>query len=266
LASSIRRASRDTAQYLVGVTRGDLGVIGVQSGRYIRYTPVSTVLVDTYPKSLALLVLAVGLGGLIGVPLGLAAATHSGSRTSSAILTISVLGMSVPSFLLAALVQLIEVVWHRRTQLRLIPVGGFGWDLHLVIPVLVLSARPIAQTVRVAYLSFSDVLVQPHLLTARAKGLLPRVVRNRHVWRNAAVPVMSSLGLSLRHALSSLPVVEYFVGWPGMGRRLLDVVRAGQAEGVVGLALAFGLTIMLVNSALDALYRRLDPRIGGQAS
>ena len=95
---------------------------------------------------------------------------------------------------------------------RLVPVGGFGRDGHLVIPVLVLAARPIAHLARLAYLSLSDVLGQEYIRTAEAKGLYRQMILHVHASPNAAVPILTGLSVSLRFSLGSLPVVEYSWG------------------------------------------------------
>ena len=88
-----------------------------------------------------------------------------------------------------------------------------------------------------------------------------RGVIYNHTLRNLAVPLLTAVGVSLRFALGSLPVVEYFFGWPGLGDRLLTAINAGQTPVVVTLALALGLTFVLVNLLLDVSYRFVDPRL-----
>jgi peptide/nickel transport system permease protein len=244
------------------MARGDLGTIALPSamGR-MRSVRVGELLADTYPKSMGLLFLALLVAATVGVPLGVFSALRRHTPLSTGAMTLTLLGISVPSFTVAALLQVLEIHWFRRFGFRLVPVGGFGWDLHLVIPTLVLAARPLAQLARVAHMTFVDILDAPYMQTAHAKGLLKRIVLYRHAYPNAAVPLLTALGVSLRFSLSSLPVVEYLIGWPGIGAALLSAVRHRQAPGVAGMALALGLTFMLVNLLLDLLYRLVDPRL-----
>jgi len=179
-------------------------------------------------------------------------------------MTATILGISLPSFTVAALLQIAEIYWYRTFGFRLVPVGGFGWDAHLVIPTLVLAARPVAHLARIAYMAFSDVLEQDYMRTAHAKGLSRRLVMRAHAYPNAAVPLLTGLGVSLRFSLGSLPVVEYFLGWPGIGAALLNAISSRQATAVAGLSLALGLTFMVVNLLIDILYRYFDPRLRAQ--
>jgi ABC-type dipeptide/oligopeptide/nickel transport system permease component len=266
LTSHLRYGISATGQYVRGLVRGNWGVIGVQRSRQVRFVPVWEVLASAYPKSLGLLFIALLFSASIGIPLGVAAALQRHSGWSIGALSLTLVGISLPTFLVAALLQTLEILWYRATGTRLISVGGYGWDLRLVVPTLVLGARPLAVLMRVSYMSFSSALEEDYVNTARAKGLPRRAITWGHVFPNAAMPILTALGVSLRFALGSLPVVEYFVGWPGIGVRLLETIRAGQAQGVAGLALALGLTIMGINLALDIAYRLMDPRLREKAA
>jgi ABC-type dipeptide/oligopeptide/nickel transport system permease component len=107
----------------------------------------------------------------------------------------------------------------------------------------------------------SEAAHQDYVRTAWAKGLPARQVWGEHVLPNAMVPILTALGVSLRFSLGSLPVVEYFFGWPGLGATLLDAIRMRHTNLVIILALALGLTFMLINLLLELAYRFLDPRM-----
>jgi peptide/nickel transport system permease protein len=177
------------------------------------------------------------------------------------LLTTSLLGVSLPTFFVALALQVLEITWYNRTGVRLVPVGGFGWDSHLILPALVLAARPLAQLARITFTALSDVAQQDFVRTAEAKGLHKRLVFREHILPNAAVSILTAIGVSLRFSLGSLPVVEYFFGWPGLGATLLNAIRSRQLDLVLGLALALGLTFMLFNLALEVAYRIADPRL-----
>ncbi|MBN1399739.1 MAG: ABC transporter permease [Anaerolineae bacterium] len=264
LTSDLRYGISATRQYVRGLLRGDWGTIRVQRGRNVSSLPVGALLASAYPKSLGLLAIALLFSASIGVPLGVAAALQRHSGWSLGVLSLTLVGISLPTFLIAALLQTLEILWYRATGTRLFAVGGYGWDLRLVVPTLVLGARPLAMLMRVSYMSFTDALEQDYVNTARAKGLSRRAITWSHVYPNAAMPILTALCVSLRFALGSLPVVEYLVGWPGLGVRLLETIRAGQTQGVAGLALALGLTIMGINLVLDIAYRLMDPRLREQ--
>ena len=256
-----RYAAQQTVRYVRNLSHGDLGTILIRRGTQ---TAVGDTIADTYPKSMGLLLIALFVAAAIGLPIGVSAAVHRHSALSLGTMTLTLLGISLPSFSVAALLQIAEIYWYRSFGFRLVPVGGFGWDAHLVIPTLVLAARPLAYLARIAYMTFSEILDQDYIRTAHSKGLSQSRVMQDHAYPNAAVPILTGLGVSLRFSLGSLPVVEYFLGWPGIGAALLDAIRNQQAVGVAGMALALGLTFMLIDLLLDVLYRYVDPRLEEQ--
>jgi len=255
------QALTQTARYLSRLVQGDWGTMLVPRGRQTRSVTVGSVLGDAYPKSIILIVLALIIAGGVGIPIGVFAALNRYTPFSLGTMTWTLLGISLPSFSVAALLQLAEITWYRAFGFALLPSGGFGWDAHLVIPSLVLAARPLAYLARIAYLTFDEILDQDYMRTARAKGLLKGMILRAHAYPNAWVPLLTGLSISLRFALGSLPVVEYFLGWPGLGAAVLNAIRSQQSEGVAGMALALGWTFMAPNLLLDILYRRVDPRL-----
>ncbi|MEZ4559556.1 MAG: ABC transporter permease [Caldilineaceae bacterium] len=188
---------------------------------------------------------------------------HAGGITAGAdlLLLLSIVGVSAPSFFVALLLQRAAIHWTQFTGKSLLPVGGFGWDAHIWLPALVLAARPLAQITRMTFISVSEVLAQDYIRTARGKGLQDSVTLVRHVLRNAAPPILTTAGVSLRFALSSLPVVELFFGWPGAGYMLIKGIAAGDAPLTVTLLVCFGIVFLMLNLALDLGYRLLDPRL-----
>jgi len=130
-----------------------------------------------------------------------------------------------------------------------------------VLPVLVLAARPVAQITRIAFVSVRQVLGQDYVRTARSKGLRGARVLAVHVLRNAAIPVLTTVGVSLRFSLSSLPLVEFYFAWPGAGFTLLKGIAQRDDNLTVALVLSLALFFILVNLALDLLYRLIDPRL-----
>jgi ABC-type dipeptide/oligopeptide/nickel transport system permease component len=217
----------------------------------------------TLARSGGLLLLALALATVVGVPLGIAAALSRRERGGPLVLFLSILGISIPSFLLAMVFGVLNIQIHRRFGVPALPPNGFGWDAHIVMPALVLAARPLAQIVQITYVSVSDILGQDYIRVAQAKGLGRRVVLNRHALRNALVPILTTLGTSLRLSLASLPVVEFFFLWPGVGLTLLLAIELGNASLVADLIVAIGLVFLVVNLALESIYPLLDPRLGG---
>ncbi len=212
-------------------------------------------------NSIALLVLSMAVGGLAGGALGLAAAAARRPGVSLGLVMLSILGISAPSFFLGMSLQYLEINWYKATGIRLVPVGGFGWDVHLVLPVLVLAARPIAQVARLTYVRVAASMDEDYVRTAHAKGLTPRRVWGVHIAPNVISTVLTAMGTSLRFSLSSLPVVEYMFGWPGAGQAMLNMLRTGQRHGAAILVIAMGAFFIAVNLLLDVVYRAADPRL-----
>jgi len=254
-------AASDTFSYLGRLLRGNLGDTYRVVGRRRVPIPVSSVVADTYVKSMGLLLVSLVVASMVGVVTGMLGAVWERSPLSLVLLTSTLLGISLPSFFTALVLQVVEITVYQRTGTRLVPVGGFGWDTHLVLPALVLAARPLAQIARITYLTLTDAARQDYVRTARAKGLPGRSVWTEHILPNASVPILTSLGVSLRFSLGSLPVVELFFGWPGLGASLLTAVRSQQTTLVVTSALALGLTFMGVNLLLGVVNRVVDPRL-----
>ncbi len=251
-------AWRQTRTFMADAAQGDLGTIETRRGEI----PVRQILTDTYVNSMGLIAAALGLAVVIGLLAGFMAALSKRIPLAFLILTVTILGISVPSFFAAILLQLGEKEWVRLFGYPLVAMGGFGWDYqHMLLPVLVLAARPVAYLTRSTFSELNQVMSQDYIRTAWAKGWSLRGVVYNHTLRNLAVPVLTAIGVSLRFALGSLPVVEYFFGWPGLGDRLLTAIDAGQTPVVVTLALALGLTFVLVNLLLDISYRMIDPRL-----
>lgn len=212
-------------------------------------------------RSIVLLVGSIGIAFFLGLALGLNAAL-SKRKISSGILTVlSVLGVSTPSFLLAMLFWVVNIQYYRITGNPALPSAGFGWDTHMIMPILVLAMRPMAQIAQVAYVTFSDVLRQDYIRTAEAKGLSNRVVRNRHALRNLLIPIFTTVGTSLRFSLASLPVVELFFNWPGVGSALIEAIDLGETALILDLLLSLGLFFLLVNLIIEIFFPVVDPRL-----
>jgi len=250
-------AWNQTRSFLKDAAHGDFGTISARRAQI----PVKDILADTYNKSMGLLLAALAVASFIGLIAGTIAALSKRSWTVLPLLTVTVLGISTPTFFAALLLQLINIRIIDVFHVRLAYMGGFGWDKHMVLPTLVLAARPVAYITRSVYISLTQELTEDYVRTARAKGLNQRQVVSWHAMRNTAVPVLTAIGVSLRFALGSLPIVEYFFAWPGMGARLLEAIQAGQTNVVATLALALGLTFLIVNLCLDIVYRFVDPRL-----
>ena len=176
-------------------------------------------------------------------------------------LLVSVLGTSLPSFLLAMLLWIVNIQLHNRFDTPLLPLTGSGLDAHIILPALVLMARPLAQIAQVTYVTLQDIMRQDFVRVAYAKGRSRSGVVTGHALKNAAIPVMTTMGASLRYSLASLPIVESFFLWPGIGLLLLDAIRLGNAPLVTDLIASLGFLFLLLNLLLDFMYPWIDARL-----
>ena len=254
------QSAGESLVYVGNALRGDLGVTQPRSVAF-RSQPVTDVLPIALSRSLGLLAVTFLISIAIGVPLGVAAALRRHSRVATGILIISFVGVSMPSFFAALFLQMAAIQYTRTFGQAIVPVGGFGWDKHLVLPMLVLAARPIAQLTRVTFVSVSEVLDRDFVRVAHSKGLRRSYILLRHIFRNAAVPILTTIAVLLRFSLSSLPVVEVYFGWGGMGQNLLQAIFNVDKSLTTALLISLGLLFILVNLILDISYTLIDPRL-----
>jgi len=217
---------------------------------------------NAFLNSAVLLAIALGGSALIGLPLGAFAALTRRKKLVTPLLFLVLIGISTPVFFSGFLLQQIEIFYLFFFGRSLVSVAGFGWDIdHMLLPILVLSARPIAYLTRQTFLAVDRVMEEHFIQTAYAKGLGRRYTVVVHALRNVAIPILTAIGVSLRFSLGSLPIIEFLFLWPGMGLRLLQAINNRQAAVVVTLTLMIGLTILGINFLLDITYRIVDPRI-----
>ena len=230
--------------------------------------PAIKVVGELFLNSAGLLLTSLLIAGFLGIFFGAAAALTRRKNITPVILLISVLGISTPSFLMAMLLQIINVDFIRWVNLSktILPPQGFGWDLHLVLPALVLSARPLAQIMQVTHLSLSQALEEDYVRTARSKGARLTRVIFRHIFRNTLIPILNTLSASLRFSLASLPVVESFFLWPGIGMTILDALTQDNPFLVTDLFLSLGALFLLINLSLEILFPLINPKLQNQNS
>ncbi len=262
---AVQSAVPKTFDYIGRLVNGELGLSQAASMTQVPLS-VAEVVPALLGRSLGLLGAALLTATGVALPLGIWAARHRQSSWSLTTILASIVGVSVPSFFAALLLQWAVIRLTQTVGRTLLPVGGYGWDVHLILPTLVLAARPIAQITRVTFVSVGEALDQPHVRTARSKGLRDRYLLVNHVLRNAAIPVLTTMGLSLRFSLSSLPLVEFFFSWPGMGFHLLRSISRQDDNLTVILFLCLGTLFILVNLGLEMIYRFIDPRMRESAS
>lgn len=223
--------------------------------------PAFRLVFDTLLTSAGLLFISLGLALVVGIALGIIAAVSRSKFFSGLIVLLSTLGISTPSFFLGMLLWMANIQVHRTFAIKVLPSAGFGWDLHLIMPVLVLAMRPLAQIAQVTYVSITDIIHQDYIRTAYSKGLRSGVVYMRHALTNTLIPILTTLGTSLRFSLASLPVVELFFSWPGVGLTLLQAIDKGMSSLVIDLIISLGVFFLLVNLAIEIFFPLIDARL-----
>ena len=258
--SAFSMAVTSTGIYLGRLMTGDLGYTAKSSFSLLP-VPIIEILPEIAKRSLGLLFAALTIAVLIGVPLGIWAAVRR--NTPWALMTIvgSIAGISMPSYFAALLLQIAAIKLTQHFGRTVLPAGGFGWDLRLLFPAIVLALRPLAQITRVTFISVSEVFSYEYVRTAKSKGLGARRVLLWHVLRNALLPILTTISLSLRFSLSSLPVVEFFFGWQGLGYHLLSSISSHDDDFTIAMLLCLGLLFIVVNFLLDISYFFIDPRL-----
>jgi len=240
------------------VFRGDLGV-----SVYME-TTVAEVVVTKFPVTLAIAVATVLIAAGVGIPLGIIAAVKRLTWIDQAISTVSIMGLSVPSFWLGLNLMLVFAVW-----LRWFPTGGcvpasegfFPFLKSIFLPSFALGIKWSALVVRMTRSCMLEILGRDFMQTARAKGLRESVVVLKHGFRNAVIPIVTVLGLVFGLALGGAIIIETVFSIPGIGRLLVFSIARRDYSVVQGIILIIGLNFTAVNLLVDLTYGMIDPRI-----
>lgn len=213
-------------------------------------------------NSAVLLVLACALALGIGIPFGFWIGL-SGPRALAALVraTTSV-GITFPAFFLAFLLQLVAIALAQLAQRTVLPVYGYGLDLHIVLPTLALALAPLAYATRLVALSAEDVERRDFVRTARAKGMTERIVIYRHIAANMVGIVGESALGAVRLALGGLVIVEFLLVWPGLGLLILRAANVQDVPVFLGGVAVLALAFLAVELGLDALTRRTGRTAG----
>jgi peptide/nickel transport system permease protein len=239
------------ARFLSRLGRLDLGVSYAYPGK-----PVGELLAGAVSTSLLLGVLAVAVALAIGLPLGIVAALRPGTWVDRLARGVTLVGIAVPFFVVAAVLVLVFSL-----RLGWLPVSGWGQSRHLVLPVVVLTLRPMAYIMRVTRLAVSQVLVEDFIRTARAKGLGPGAIVLRHALHNAAITIATTAGLSLSLAFTGAFVTETIFAVPGMGRATVTAILQRDYPTIQAVVMLYTLLFLALNLVMDCLYAVLDPRV-----
>lgn len=268
--------------YMSDLAQGDLGE-ALSNGE-----TVAANLEEAFPATLELALAALAISILVGVPLGVIAAARRGRFVDHVSRLIAILGVALPVFVIG--IVLLLLLYY---ELGIFPSGGrvstevvaahplrqvtglitvdalLAGNLrvfvdalwHLALPAFALSLATVARVVRTTRTSMVEVLREPYVATARAKGVPERRVIWRHALRNALIPVATIVGISFGYLLGGALLVEQIFDWPGLGSYALTSIRQLDYNSIQGITLIATLAFVLVNLAVDLLYARLDPRI-----
>ena len=244
--------------WLAQLSRGDLGV------SIFSNLPVSQLILQRVEPTLSLALLTLFIAIFVAVPLGILAAWQAGTWIDRTVMAFSVLGFSMPVFVLGY-----GLIYIFSLKLGLFPVQGFVSVsdgmlpfLHrLILPSITLSVIFIALFARITRASILEILNEDYIRTARAKGLGDPSILSRHALPNAAVPIITVIGIGFALLIGGVVVTESVFNIPGLGRLTVDAVLRRDYPVIQGIILVFSALYVLVNLIIDILYVALDPRI-----
>lgn len=244
--------------WIGNLLRGELGI------SIFSNLPVTTLMAQRVEPTVALACTTLALILVVAVPLGTIAAWKANSWIDRSIMIAAVLGFSIPVFVLAYILIYIFAI-----RFGWLPVQGYvspSTDLlsfarHMVLPTVALSGFLIALIARMTRASVREVLDEDYIRTAHAKGLTERAVLMRHALRNAAVPIVTMIGIAVAILLSGVVVTETVFNIPGLGRLVVDAILKRDYPIIQGLIIVFSFVYIVINLIVDVIYTALDPRI-----
>lgn len=236
--------------YFARIAGGDFGIS--LSDR----TPTLELIADALPNTLRLAIASFGLGLLLGIPLGIVSALHRNKPIDRFVMSFAVFGFSIPNFFLGMLLILLFSL-----HLRLLPSAGGDTPLHIILPAITLGTHFAGTFARFTRSSMLEFLNKQFMTAARARGVSRR---RRIVWHalpNAAIPIVTIIGLKLGSLVAGSIVVETVFAWPGIGRLLVNAVSSRDLALVQAILILVACSMVLVNLLVDLLYGVIDPRV-----
>ena len=252
--------------FLANAVQGDFGISLRQA------TPVSQLFAERFPATLELALVAAALALLVGIPMGVYAALRRGTFLSQLFMTVSLLGVSLPTFLIGILLILVFAV-----QLGWFPsfgrgevtqLGGWstglltakGWQ-HITLPAVTLAIFQLTLIMRLVRAEMLEVLRTDYIKFARARGLTDRAVHFGHALKNTLVPVMTITGLQLGGLIAFAIITETVFQWPGMGLLFIQAVTFADIPVMAAYLCLIALIFVVINLVVDLLYFAVDPRL-----
>ena len=240
-------------QYFDFARRAAVGDFG---DSYIIKKPAIDLVFERVPATLQLALVGMGIGILIAIPVGIISAYRPYSLIDNIATIIAVAGQAMPIYWLGLMLILLLSV-----QFQLLPASGYGTPQHIILPAFCLGVFTAPIAMRLIRSGMLDVLSQDYVRTARAKGLSERLTLRRHALKNAAIPLVTLIGLDLPRFLSGAIVVESIFAWPGMGRLFWEHAEKTDIPVLMAVMLFTSILVVLCNLLADVGYAYLDPRI-----
>ncbi len=239
--------------YLGNVVQGDFGGSIRQRG-----VPAMDLVLERYPATLRLALTALAFSVLLATIFGIISAVKRYSVLDNVVMFLALFGQSVPNFWLGIMLILIFAV-----NLGWLPSQGFGDGdpRYLILPMLALAATPLARLTRLVRSGMLEILGQDYIRTARAKGLREGMVVVRHALKNAAIPLVTIIGLDMGALLGGAVVTETIFAWPGVGLLVIESINGRDFPVVQAAVFVIATSFVLINLAVDLIYTWLDPRV-----
>lgn len=252
--------------FLDGALHGNLG------NSFVHHEPAITLILQRLPATLELAFSAMILAVLIGLPLGLVAGLFPNHAVSKAIMTISIVGFSVPTFwigLILIMVFSVQLGWLPASgRGQTVEVFGIPWSFltinglrHLILPAFALSLFKISLVIRLTRAGVREIMPMDFIKFARAKGLSPIRIVRVHLLKNIMIPLITVLGLELGSTIAFAVVTESIFAWPGAGKLILDSLNSLDRPVIVAYLIIVVCLFVTINLIVDILYKFLDPRV-----
>lgn len=245
-----KSVGRQYVTYLRNLVTGDLGL------SFFSQYPVLNLTLERLPYTLALAAATLLVVIVVGVPLGVIAATHARGPLDRAIVAFVVSAQAVPVFVIGTLLIMVFSV-----QLRWLPSSGAGGATALILPVAALGMYSMGRTVRLVRSGMTAALREEYIAVARAKGVGESVVLFKHALRNVLIPVVTMVGLEAGGLFGRAVVIEVVFAWPGLGRLIVDSALGRDYAVAQGGMIVLAGAYVLINLSVDVLYRVIDPRL-----
>jgi len=252
--------------FVINVLHGNLG------NSFVFREPAMRLIFERMPATLEIVVLAMFLGAVIAIPLGVYVGAHPNTFFSRSILSLSLLCVSMPTFWFGIVLILIFSV-----QLGWLPSSGRGevvilwgmrfsfmtWDgiRHLILPAVTLAVQQLATQLRLTRAGMMEVLRQDYIKFAKAKGVSPHNVLYGHALKNALIPVVTVYGLEFGGLIVFATITETIFAWPGMGKLLIDSINISDRPVIIAYLMLASMLFVVINFVVDILYTLIDPRI-----